>query len=113
MPNTTRSTNLDLIRWLNTSHKKTAKILAAVIPNDNYLSKMASGEMTIDDGMAREIDKDPYVAFGLDGPGQCSHAEDGSGRVRSVSNGRGLPRRNEACAGELPLVAAAMMSKNR
>ena len=57
MPNTTRSTNLDLIRWLNAYHKTTAKKLAAVITNDNYLSQMANGERPIDDGIARKIEK--------------------------------------------------------
>lgn len=56
MPRTTRSTNIDLIRWLNYGHDNTAKKLAAVI-NANYLSKMATGDMKVTDKKARQIEK--------------------------------------------------------
>ncbi len=56
MPRTTRSTNLDLIRWLNYGHENTAKKLSAVT-NTNYLSKMATGDMEISDQAARTIEK--------------------------------------------------------
>lgn len=56
MPRTTRSTNIDLIRWLNYGHDNTAKKLAAVI-NANYLSKMATGDMEVTDKKARQIEK--------------------------------------------------------
>ena len=52
-----RSKNLDLIRWLNHGHENTAKKLAAIITNTNYLSKMATGDMEISDRKARSIEK--------------------------------------------------------
>tara|TARA_R110002072_G_scaffold139621_8_gene283408 strand:+ start:1379 stop:1696 length:318 start_codon:yes stop_codon:yes gene_type:complete len=55
MPRTIRSTNLDLIRWLNYGHESTANKLSA-LTNANYLSKMATGDMAIDDEMARSIE---------------------------------------------------------
>ena len=55
MPRTIRSTNLDLIRWLNHGHESTADKLSA-LTNANYLSKMATGDMAIDDKMARSIE---------------------------------------------------------
>lgn len=57
MPTTARSKNLDLIRWLNYGHVKTAKKLKAVVTNDRYLSKMATGDMAISDHKARSIEK--------------------------------------------------------
>jgi len=56
MPRTIRSTNLDLIRWLNHGHKNTAAKLSA-ITNENYISKMATGDMAISDYDARQIEK--------------------------------------------------------
>lgn len=56
MPRSTRSRNLDLIRWLNHGHENTAKKLASVT-NANYLSKMATGDMEISDRKARTIEK--------------------------------------------------------
>lgn len=56
MARTTRSTNLDLIRWLNYGHEKTAEKLAG-LTNANYLSKMATGDMAIGDHEAREIER--------------------------------------------------------
>lgn len=56
MPRTTRSNNLDLIRWLNGGHEPTAKKMAH-ITNANYVSKMATGDMDISDPMAREIER--------------------------------------------------------
>lgn len=56
MPRTTRSRNLDLIRWLNFGHESTAKKLASVT-NSNYLSKMATGDMEIGDRKARALEK--------------------------------------------------------
>lgn len=56
MPQTTRSRNLDLIRWLNYGQDNTAKKLASVT-NYNYVSKMATGDMEITDRRARAIEK--------------------------------------------------------
>lgn len=56
MPRTTRSENLDLIRHLNITHKNTATKLAGVT-NENYIGKMARGEMEIIDYDARKIEK--------------------------------------------------------
>lgn len=56
MPQTTRSRNLDLIRWLNYGHDSTAKKLSH-ITNTNYVSKMATGDMEISDRRARLIEK--------------------------------------------------------
>lgn len=56
MPQTTRSRNLDLIRWLNYGHENTAKKLAS-ITNSNYVSKMATGDMEITDRRARAIER--------------------------------------------------------
>jgi hypothetical protein len=55
MARTTRSQNLDLIRWLNFGHENTAKKLIN-LTNANYLSKMATGDMEITDHMARNIE---------------------------------------------------------
>ncbi len=57
MPAEFRSKNLDLIRWLNTTHKKTAEKLRTVVTNPNYLSQMARGEMVIQERKARQIEK--------------------------------------------------------
>ena len=57
MPRTTRSTNLDLIRWINFGNENTAKILVSIITNTAYLSKMATGDMEISDRKARTIEK--------------------------------------------------------
>ena len=56
MPRTTRSKNLDLIRWLNYGHENAAKKLSSVT-NATYLSKMATGEMEIGDRKARSIER--------------------------------------------------------
>ena len=56
MTRTTRSRNLDLIRWLHFGHESTAKLLAPVT-NANYLSRMATGEMEITDRKARSIER--------------------------------------------------------
>lgn len=56
MPLTTRSRNLDLIRWLNYGHENTSKKLSH-ITNSNYVSKMATGDMEISDRRARSIEK--------------------------------------------------------
>ena len=56
MARTTRSVNLDLIRWLNLGHDSTAKLLSSVT-NSNYLSKMATGDMEISDRKARSIER--------------------------------------------------------
>lgn len=56
MARTTRSRNLDLIRWLHHGHERTAKKLASVT-NANYLSKMATAEMEVTDKKARSIEK--------------------------------------------------------
>jgi hypothetical protein len=55
MARTTRSKNLDLIRWLNLGHENTAKKLAS-LTNANYLSKMATGDMDMSDNNARSIE---------------------------------------------------------
>lgn len=55
MARTTRSKNLDLIRWLNFGHKNTAKKLIS-LTNANYLSKMATGDMEISDRNARSFE---------------------------------------------------------
>ena len=55
MARTTRSKNLDLIRWLNFGHENTAKKLIS-LTNANYLSKMATGDMEISDHNARSIE---------------------------------------------------------
>ena len=55
MARTTRSQNLDLIRWLNFGHENTAKKLIN-LTNANYLSKMATGDMEISDHIARNIE---------------------------------------------------------
>ncbi|MDP1682979.1 MAG: hypothetical protein Q8L39_14555 [Burkholderiales bacterium] len=56
MLTTIRSKNLDLIRWLNFGHKNTAKKLSS-LTNENYISKMATGDMAISDYDARQIEK--------------------------------------------------------
>ena len=56
MPQTTRSRNLDLIRWLNYGHENTSKKLSH-ITNSNYVSKMATGDMEIGERRARSIEK--------------------------------------------------------
>ena len=55
MPSSTRSVNLDLIRWMNGGHKATSKKLAS-LTNSNYVSKMATGDMKIGDYEARRIE---------------------------------------------------------
>lgn len=55
MTRTTRSKNLDLIRWLNFGHKNTSMKLIS-LTNANYLSKMATGDMEISDHDARSIE---------------------------------------------------------
>jgi hypothetical protein len=55
MTRTTRSKNLDLIRWLNFGHENTAKKLIS-LTNANYLSKMATGNMEISEHNARSIE---------------------------------------------------------
>ncbi len=57
MSRTTRSRNLDLIRWLNFGHENTAKKVLR-LTNANYLSKMATGDMEISDQMARDIESE-------------------------------------------------------
>ena len=64
MARTTRSTNLDLIRWLNFGHERTAKKLASVITNSAYLSKMATGDMEVSDRKARVIEKELNLPSG-------------------------------------------------
>lgn len=56
MPRTIRSTNLDLIRWLNHGHKNTAKKLSS-LTNENYISQMATGDMEISEHDARRIEQ--------------------------------------------------------
>ena len=56
MPHTIRSRNLDLIRWMKGGHKRTAKIMEK-ITNENYLSKMATGDRVIGDSTARKIEE--------------------------------------------------------
>lgn len=63
MPKTTRSRNLDLIRWLNFGHENTAKKLVS-ITNANYLSKMATGDMEISDRKARSIERATELPLG-------------------------------------------------
>lgn len=63
MPQTTRSRNLDLVRWLNYGHKNAAKKLSS-ITNSNYVSKMATGDMEISDRKARSIEKAVDVPVG-------------------------------------------------
>lgn len=63
MPRTTRSRNLDLIRWLNFGHEPSAKKLSSVV-NANYLSKMATGDMEIGDRKARAIEKTAELPMG-------------------------------------------------
>lgn len=60
MPRTVRSRNLDLIRWLNFNHKNTCKMLAH-LTNANYVSKMANGDMEIEDRMARRIEDSSHM----------------------------------------------------
>ena len=55
MTRTTRSKNIDLIRWLNFGHKNTS-IKLINLTNANYLSKMATGDMEISDHDARNIE---------------------------------------------------------
>jgi len=64
MARTTRSTNLDLIRWMNFGHENTAKLLSSVISNAAYLSKMATGDMEITDRRARSIEKELGLPLG-------------------------------------------------
>jgi hypothetical protein len=63
MPRTTRSRNLDLIRWLNFGHENTAKKILS-LTNANYLSKMATGDMDISDQMARDIESELDMPMG-------------------------------------------------
>jgi len=63
MPRTTRSRNLDLIRWLNFGHENTAKKILR-LTNANYLSKMATGDMDISDQMARDIESELDMPIG-------------------------------------------------
>lgn len=63
MPQTRRSRNLDLIRWLNYGHENTANKLAYVT-NSNYVSKMATGDMEISDCNARAIEKAVQLPVG-------------------------------------------------
>lgn len=56
MPQTTRSNNLDLIRWMVGGQKATAAKMAN-ITNENYVSKMATGDRAISNTMARKIEK--------------------------------------------------------
>ena len=56
MPKTTRSKNVDLIRWLNNGHENTVKRLKYVT-NSTYLSKMALGDMDVGDRKARSIER--------------------------------------------------------
>ncbi len=55
MPTGPRSRNMDLIRWLNGGHKATAKKLSS-LTNASYVSKMATGDMKINDYVARKIE---------------------------------------------------------
>ena len=52
-----RSKNLSLIRWMNSTHKYTAKLLERVT-NDNYISEMARGIREISDYTAKNIEKE-------------------------------------------------------
>ena len=63
MTTTTRSRNLDLIRWLNFGHETTAKKLVS-LTNANYLSKMATGDMEIGDRKARSIERATELPLG-------------------------------------------------
>jgi hypothetical protein len=56
VPRSTRSNNFDLIRWMQGGHKPTCKKLEH-LTNENYVSKMACGDMDISDSMARNIEK--------------------------------------------------------
>jgi hypothetical protein len=56
MPQTIRSRNLDLIRWLNYGHEIISKKLSH-ITNPNYVSMMATGDMEISERRARLIEK--------------------------------------------------------
>ncbi|GMU45948.1 MAG: hypothetical protein AMXMBFR26_07300 [Porticoccaceae bacterium] len=55
MPKTTRSLNLNLIRWLNGGHKNTSKMLSHVA-HQGDISKMATGQMEISEWKARSIE---------------------------------------------------------
>ena len=55
MPCTTRSKNLDLIRWLQGGHNNAAYRLECVT-NSSYVSMMARGEREIRDYMAKSIE---------------------------------------------------------
>jgi hypothetical protein len=63
MPRTIRSINLDLIRWLNHGHTNTAKTLSS-LTNENYISKMATGDREISDNDARQIEKILSLPYG-------------------------------------------------
>lgn len=63
MPQTTRTRNLDLIRWLNYGHENTARKLSSVT-NANYVSKMETGDMEIGDRKARSIEKTVELPVG-------------------------------------------------
>lgn len=63
MPQTTRSRNLDLIRWLNYGHENTVHKLSSVT-NANYVSKMATGDMEISDQQVRLIEKAVELPIG-------------------------------------------------
>lgn len=56
MSETTRSRNLDLIRWLHGGHKNTSKELSN-IAHQGDISKMATGQMEIREWTARSIEK--------------------------------------------------------
>ncbi len=51
-----RSRNLDLLRWLNYGHKHVASKLAG-LTNSAYISKMAVGDMPIETGSARAMER--------------------------------------------------------
>ena len=55
MSETTRSRNLDLIRWLHGGHNNTSELLSR-ITNSNYVSQMARGDMEISEWKARSIE---------------------------------------------------------
>lgn len=56
MSKTTRSRNLDLIRWLHGGHNSTSKELSN-IAHQGDISKMATGQMEISEWKARSMER--------------------------------------------------------
>jgi hypothetical protein len=56
MPTTTRSNNLDLVRWMKGGHKPTAKLMSD-FTNESYVSEMATGQRPIGDVCAKNIER--------------------------------------------------------